>query len=491
MRSLWARLTLGLVLLLALSSLTVGVATAAGLNHFLTGRLDDQLAADGGRFAATLEHGAEERREYGLSSDTRGEAEGTLGARLVDGEIVHVAIVKGRGAEPVSLTAGDSRTLTGLTPGGQARTVEFSTLDHYRVRAFKGRDGDVMVTGLPVHDLEGTVRRLALVELTVFTVVLAAAGAAGAFWVRFALRPLRRVATVASRVAELPLSGGEVALPQGVPETGSATEVARLGAAFNRMLQHVEDSLSRRQASQERLRRFAADASHELRTPVATIRGHAELALREISSPSGRTGGEVSDDVVHALRRIEAESARMGHLVDDLLLLARLDTGRPLADEPVDLTRLVLDATSDARVAGPGHRWRMELPEEPLLIRGDESRLHQAIANLLANARVHTPPGTTVTVRLSATADQAVVEVHDDGPGVPVDLQPEIFDRFVRADRSRARSSGGTGLGLAIVHGIVTAHGGRVELVGVPGDTVFRILLPRRGAPDGGPSGEC
>ena len=310
--------------------------------------------------------------------------------------------------------------------------------------------------------------------------------------VRISLRPLRRVAATASRVAELPLADGQARLSERVPDTNPRTEVGQVATAFNRMLGHVESALARRAASEARLRRFAADASHELRTPLAAIRGYAELARLH--------PGPVPDDVAHALARVESEAARMSVLVDELLLLARLDAGRPLASEPVDLTRLAIDATSDARVAGPAHRWVLELPDEPVLVRGDEHRLHQVIANLLSNARAHTPPGTTVTVQLAAPDPQHVeLSVTDDGPGIPAALQPDLFDRFVRGNSARSRASGGTGLGLAIVDAVVAAHRGSVTLTSRPGRTRFvitagpaerrgrrlrarRAVLPRRDA---------
>jgi two-component system OmpR family sensor kinase len=238
------------------------------------------------------------------------------------------------------------------------------------------------------------------------------------------------------------------------------------------MLGHVGNALERRQASEERLRHFAADASHELRTPVANVRGHAELALRH--------KGPVPTEVQRALDRIQSESERMTGLVDDLLLLARLDAGRALARSPVDLTRLVLDATEDARATGPGHRWLLDLPEEAVTVVGDEHRLHQAIGNLLANARTHTPPGTEVTVALSAEAADVRLTVTDTGPGIPEELTPEVFGRFVRADHSRSRTAGSTGLGLAIVYAVVTGHGGTVGVQSRPGRTAFTVTLPAR-----------
>ena len=333
--------------------------------------------------------------------------------------------------------------------------------------------------------------------------MLLLAGAGGTLWVRFSLRPLRRVAATASQVAELPLDSDEVELPAGVPDTDPATETGQVGLAFNRMLGHVQTALRRRAASEARLRRFAADASHELRTPLSAIRGYAELALRH--------PGDSPEQVTHALGRVLSESTRMSVLVDELLLLARLNAGRPLASEPVDMTRLVIDATSDAQVARPGHRWVLELPDDPVLVTGDEHRLHQVLANVLSNAGKHTPDGATVTVRVgdtlprhlrrrrpgarcgAAAAGQTVrrgvlpppprlvVSVTDNGPGIPPDLLPDLFERFTRADtaRSRTTNASSTGLGLAIVDAVVAAHGGAVLVTSRPGRTSFAIALPR------------
>jgi two-component system OmpR family sensor kinase len=249
--------------------------------------------------------------------------------------------------------------------------------------------------------------------------------------------------------------------------------VGQLSAAFNQMLGHVQTALEEREGSEARLRRFVADASHELRTPLAGIRSYAELARRSTDV--------VPDEVSHALGRVESEALRMGLLVDDLLLLARLDSGRPLEQEDVDLSRLVIEVTNDARVAGPDHRWSLDLPDEPLVVRGDEHRLHQVVANLLSNARIHTPAGTSVVVRLSRdqpAGHNVLLCVIDDGPGIPAELQATVFERFVRADDSRSRANGSTGLGLAIAHAVVKAHGGSLTLTSDPGGTRFRICLP-------------
>jgi two-component system OmpR family sensor kinase len=178
------------------------------------------------------------------------------------------------------------------------------------------------------------------------------------------------------------------------------------------------------------------------------------------------------------MRRVESEALRMSALVEELLLLARLDAGRELASEEVDLTALVVDTVSDAHVAGPAHRWQVDLPDEPVLVPGDPARLHQVLANLLANVRSHTPDGTTATTRLRVEGGWGVLQVVDDGPGIPAALRPHVFERFARGDASRSRSAGSTGLGLAIVDAVVTAHGGRVQVDSAPGRTVFTVRLP-------------
>jgi two-component system OmpR family sensor kinase len=483
-RTLRARLTCGLVVLLALSCAAVGIAAVVALRAFLTERLDQQLADAGGRFPASLEHpgtgagpGGKEPDGDNAHVDTRRQAQGTFGARLLDGKVTGAAVIRAGADTSVTLTAADRAALAALAPDGHCHRLELSALTDYRVVAVKGDDGDVLITGLPFGSVEDAEQRLIAVEAAVFGGALVVAGAAGAFWVRWSLRPLRRVAATAASVTALPLDSGEVALPDRVPDTDPRTEVGRVGSAFNRMLGHVENALTKRHASEERLRRFAADASHELRTPVAAIRGHAELALRHPEP--------VPPGVTRALDRIAAESARMGGMVDDLLLLARLDAGRPLAAEPVDLTRLVLDAVDDARAAGPAHLWALDLPAEPITLTGDAHRLQQITANLLTNARVHTPQGTRVTVRLRQSPAATLLTVTDNGPGVPEAVRDTVFERFARADHLRddagtgsAATGHGAGLGLAIVAAVAAAHGGSVTLESRPGATSFEVTLP-------------
>ncbi|MEZ0066988.1 two-component system OmpR family sensor kinase [Streptacidiphilus sp. MAP12-20] len=472
-RTLRARLIAGLLALLVVACAVVSLVTTSELEHFLVTRVDQQLAAAGGRYAASLEHGR---------GDTRAQASGTFGACLKGGRVVAVGVVDGDtddliGGEPgdhPQLDASVQAQLAALPVGGSPASLRLARLGHYRLVAQAGTGGEVLVTGLPLSQVDSMQRQLLVVELMVFASAFAVTAAVGAFWVRLALRPLERVARTAEQVSCLPLASGEVALRERVPDQDPQTEVGRVGVAFNRMLGHVGDALAQRQAVEERLRGFAADASHELRTPVATIRGHAELALRH-PEPT-------PEPVRHALRRIESESQRMGAIVEDLLLLARLDAGRPLASAEVDLTRLALDSASDARAAGPEHRWQLELPEEPLLITGDPDRLRQVIANLLANARIHTPPGTSVTLSLARdeSAREVALAVTDTGPGIPPELASQVFERFVRGDRARTRATGSTGLGLAIVRAVATAHGGSVAVRSEPGRTRFEVRLPDR-----------
>jgi two-component system OmpR family sensor kinase len=245
-----------------------------------------------------------------------------------------------------------------------------------------------------------------------------------------------------------------------------------MAEALNHLLEHVESSLHARQLSEERLRRFIADASHELRTPVAVVRSHAEYAQRTTSS-------ELPASITKSLERIVAESDRMGHLVNDLLLLARLDSGRPLERDEVDLSRLVLDAVSDARIAGRDHVWTLDLPAEPVTVLGDEHALHQVVANLLTNARAHTPAGTVVhaVIRTCSEGDQTQIVITDNGPGIPDAVKSDVFERFVRGHESRSHTEGSTGLGLSIVSAIVRAHDGRIDLDSRPGQTTFTITL--------------
>ncbi|HEV2376770.1 MAG TPA: HAMP domain-containing sensor histidine kinase [Streptosporangiaceae bacterium] len=484
-RTLRARLVAGVVALLALACAAVGVATYVAVHEFLLRQLDRQLVAASHRYTACISHPASLSRDIDTPYSGPEPPPGTPeDCAEQQAQQTFIAQVTGRRVGYHYLTAGhcrlspaDTSLLTAATAWGTPFSDRLSHLGNYRLLVVRGpMPHSGVVTGLPLGPVNDTLRDLEGVETVVFSVALFLTGVLGLAWVRLSLRPLRRVAATAARVTLLPLDSEAVTLPDGVPDSDPRTEVGQVGAAFNRMLGHVESALARRAASETRLRRFAADASHELRTPLAAIRGYSELARRH--------PGPVPPEVAHALERVESESARMSTLVDELLLLAQLDAGRPLARAPVDLTRLAIDAASDARVASPGHRWQLDLPDEPVVLAGDEDRLRQVLANLLGNAAKHTPPGTTVTIALvpAGAADWVELSVTDDGPGIPGDLQSSLFERFVRGDSSRSQATGGTGLGLAIVDAVTSAHGGYVGVTSSPGQTRFVIALPRTGS---------
>ncbi len=352
-------------------------------------------------------------------------------------------------------------------------TIDVHGLGKYRFQATV-TNGTTSIVGLPLTDADNIVSTVLWLELALATLAIIAAIVVTRVVVTRNLRPLHQVAQIATEVSRRELDRGEVDLSLRVPDANAdpTSEVGRVGLALNTMLGNVESALEARQASETKVRQFVADASHELRNPLAAIRGYAELTRR------GRD--ELPADTQFAMGRIESESERMSKLVEDMLLLARLDNGPALSLGEVDLTDLVANATSDAQVAGPEHEWDVDIPEEPVLVQADRFRIHQVVANLLANARTHTPPGTHVTAGLAIDGAYAVVTVTDDGPGIAPELQPKVFERFVRADVSRARKSGqSTGLGLAIVAAVVQAHRGTVKVTSRPGRTQFEVRLRR------------
>jgi two-component system OmpR family sensor kinase len=333
-------------------------------------------------------------------------------------------------------------------------------------------DGTRFIVGISTAPVDDLLAKLVVLVVGGTVIGLVLVGAGGAVLIRRNLAPLDRVAATARRVSNLKLHSGDVALGVRVPaeDTDERTEVGQVGLAINTMLDNVESALTARQESEMRVRQFVADASHELRTPLASIRGYAELTQRETEP--------VPATVSHAIGRVESEALRMQELVEDLLLLARLDAGRPLEREPVDLSLLAMNAVSDAHAASPDHAWELDLPDEPVEVPGDRARLHQILANLLANARTHTPAGTRVVTRLRPEGRLIRISVSDNGPGIPQGLQTKVFERFARGEESRSREKGSTGLGLSIVAAVGQAHGGRVELTSEPGDTTFSVLLP-------------
>jgi two-component system OmpR family sensor kinase len=466
--SLRRQLILVVLGLLLLSSVVLTVATSLALHTYLVDRLDQQLVAAGNRYAVSLEHSNDHDADNNDYSSVVGQQVGTLGARILNGTVTAAGIVTD-GSGTRSISAADQAALAGLKVGG-ARDVHLPELGEYRVIVSAGRDGDLQVTGLSKHQVDQTISRLTLIEIIVFAAALLLTGVTAAFFIRLTLRPLERISRTARAVTALPLGRGEVQLPDQLVNQAPGTEVGELTDAVNRMLQHVGGALAERHASEGLLRQFVADASHELRTPVAVIRSHAEYA--QMAAP------DLDREVGGALSRISTESIRMGALVDDLLLLARLDSGRPLQHAEVDLTRVVLDAVVDARALGPEHQWKLNLPEREIIVTGDENPLRQVVVNLLANAVEHTPPGTQVSVALSLD-DVATLVVADDGPGIDAAFLPHVFERFARADSARERTGGESGLGLAIVDAIVRAHSGTITATSEPGATAFTVRLPQ------------
>ena len=457
----------GGVALVALASIVIGIAASFAVGRALLDRLDEELVDTARRLAVSLEGpGAGQLNRPGFDvgtvvaiiagDDISGayiDADGNLRA-LESNEVGNLASVEWSRGEPEIVRLLDGR--------GEYRTLLVATID-----------GAQIVVGLPLQEIRVTIARLNIVIIAVVAIVVMVAASIGALLVRYALKPLDRITETAAAVTKQPLDRGDVRLALRVPPqyANTESEVGQVGAALNLMLEHVDDAFQSRYESEEKMRQFVADASHELRTPLASIRGYAEL--------SKRAGDELSSDMKQALDRIESESIRMTSLVEDLLLLARLDEGDTLEMESVDLAQIVRDALSDAYVTSPEHDWGAAGAEEPVLVIGDASALHQVVVNLLANARVHTPPGTSVEVRLKQTADTTVLQVEDSGPGIPRDARKRLFERFARGDSSRARSSGSTGLGLSIVDTIVKAHGGMVTLTSKPGKTVFSVSLPQ------------
>ncbi|WP_189322219.1 sensor histidine kinase [Streptomyces flaveus] len=482
-RTLRTRLVVSAVALIAVVAAVIGTVTTIAMGQRLNDQLNDTVTEVADRAGGPPQMANDpnfRRPEDPLDFVRRGPQElGTIGAEVDENGQISSAIRSAESTnsidgepEAIELTDTQQSELARVPRDEKKHTITLTDLGEYRVQYTTGGPKGDFYVAVPTKSVTETLNTLILVEVSVTAAGLVAAGIAGSALVTIALRPLRRVAATATRVSELPLHSGEVTLNERVPEseTDPHTEVGQVGAALNRMLDHVHGALHARQESETRVRQFVADASHELRTPLASIRGYAELTRR------GRE--ETGPDTRHALGRIESEAGRMTGLVEDLLLLARLDAGRPLSYEHTDLSPLVVDAVSDARAAGREHNWRLELPDEPALVQADAARIQQVMVNLFANARTHTPPGTTVTARVHRRGSWVCLDVQDDGPGIPPGLLPRVFERFARGDSSRSRASGSTGLGLAIVQAVVAAHDGAVTVDSVPGRTVFTVHLP-------------
>ncbi|WP_092609634.1 sensor histidine kinase [Actinomyces ruminicola] len=511
----------------------IGALSTLMLRHALMDRLDEQLVAASERAAARRQDAAPTGNDAGpdqsndpgaqfpgngatppaapsndvpLGLDAVGQSTGTLtviasGARDGTGSFNATAMIKAGYIDDDgtyrTLTDAECEALLSLEVTGEPVTVSVDSLGNYRVLVTEdSASGDIVVTGLSTAGDEKLIRTQLLAQLLIAVVGALIAALAVRAMIRASLAPLERVADTAARVASQPLARGEVSIRERVEDAdvASSQEVGQVGNALNTLLGHVDDALAARQRSETQVRQFVADASHELRTPLASIRGYAELIERSGAS------AVLPEEAVHALERVHSESVRMTALVEDLLLLARLDAGRELEHAEVDLVEVVVDTVSDARAAGPDHLWELNLavleppaqlsPEaaaefipEPTLVMGDEARLRQVMVNLLANARVHTPAGSRVTTTLSrGDADTLVIRVADDGPGIDPAVRERLFERFARGDASRERRTGSTGLGMSIALAIVQSHHGSLTVESrTKADnhgTTFTVALP-------------
>ncbi|MGE2730500.1 sensor histidine kinase [Mycolicibacterium vaccae] len=491
MKRIWSNWTLlrqlvvGVSVVVMIALVSVGTTTVMTLRSSVLGIIDSQLAgaADGAvnsvaKYRATP--GPDGRLPAPGSMKPLvhliGQAPGNVVALIQDGQVVDTAHFGDGDAQPAPDAAVERIAALAWT-GPQPRTVELPGLGWYRMASRAGDGDEVVVTGAsrtPAWDV--MVHETAIVSgITALALVVTALSTFAI--VRFALRPLRRVAATAAEVAALPLDRDNHAITPRVPsgDTDPRTEVGLVGETLNRLLDHVEQALGDVAASDRRMRQFITDASHELRTPLAAIRGYAELTRQD--------SAVLPETTEYSLARIESESQRMHSLVADLLLLARLDEGQDRQTTEIDLAGLVVDAVNDAKVCAQEHLWVTSCPDDAVPVLGDRQQLHQMLTNLLANARVHTPAGTTVTttVRPHVGPDGAgyvELTVTDDGPGIDFAVVPHLFERFVRADKSRSGGNGSFGLGLAIVASIVESHGGTITVTSVSGATTFCVRLP-------------
>jgi two-component system OmpR family sensor kinase len=456
---------LGVVVLAAAGLVAADAVTYTSLRSFLVKRVDNTLESGHSAFERQGDHGPGGGGGPGPGPGS----DYFVQYRLHDGTTVTGTAPTGSSPPRLPTTI----SLNGASQNGPD-TVRYFTVSaqsgggRYRVRAsYEGNSGGMLIVALSLHDVDGTLHRLLMIELLVTGVVLLALGGIGIWVVSLGLRPLRAIEKTAGAIASGDLS-------QRVERAEARTEVGRLGLALNAMLSQIETAFKAREASERKLRRFVADASHELRTPLSAVRAYAELF--------SRGADQRPDDLARAMTGITRESERMSVLVQDLLLLARLDEGRPLEREPVQLDDVVGESVETARTVEPERP--IELDATRTVVSGDRDRLRQIVDNLLSNVRAHTPPGTSVRVTVGSANGDAVIEVQDSGPGLSAEHRDRVFERFYRADQSRSRASGGVGLGLSIVAAVAEAHGGSVTALSEPdGGATFRIVIPRR--PDG------
>jgi two-component system sensor histidine kinase TrcS len=479
------QLVIGVSAVVMVVLVSVGTLSVLTLRSSVLGIIDAQLSGSADGFSHTVE-------KYRVTPDAHGQlpppgsmkpltqligqAPGNVIALIQRGKVVDSAYFLDGEARQVPAEAIATIDETSWDETGP-RTVELPGLGYYRMAARPGDGDEILVTGASrMQAWHAITHQTGIVAgMTAVALLLTAMGTFAI--VRLELRPLGRVAATAAEVATLPLNRDQHAITQRVPDgdTDPRTEVGLVGDTLNRLLAHVDRALADVAASDRRMRQFITDASHELRTPLAAIHGYAELTRQD--------SAVLPETTEYSLARIEAEAHRMNSLVADLLLLARLDEGQDIDSEEVDLTDVVVDAVNDAAVSAPSHRWVINVPDGAVCVQGDAAKLHQLLANLLSNARIHTPSGSTVTTGVvTGRADDGVayaeLTVIDDGPGIDAELLPHLFERFVRADKSRSREAGNFGLGLAIAASIVDAHKGTITAESDHGRTTFTVRLP-------------
>ena len=484
-RSLQVQLVVLISGVVALVSLIIGMVTVTAVRKDLVDRVDRQLQV---ALHATLGlEGPSQLLEAPRPMPTQNVDEagspriGSLMFLAVSDVVLRSEAMTDQG-EVVQLSDEELAHLLEHANDWAPTTVNLGNLGTYRVqsRTFTQPTNALLIVGQSLADTQHTARILSLVFAGTAAVGVLLASGVSTLMVRRALRPLESLRQTASRVSETPLSSGSVTLPPREPIGEPDSEVGDLSESFNQMMDHVERALQRREASEAKLKRFASDASHELRTPLATISGYAEYAQRDNDA--------LSPDVSQSLSRIRSETSRMAALVEDLLLLARLDAQGPTDTHATLIAPTVIESVADARTLAPDKDWVVEIGTDEAHLESSisEPALRRVLTNLLSNARVHATTATRVTTRLTRLPNgDALLEVEDDGPGVPADLAPHVFDRFVRGDEARTRfedgGSGSTGLGLSITEELVRAAGGSLELESRPGRTVFSVTLPKVG----------
>jgi len=479
-RTLRRQLVLGVSAVVTIVVLVVGLASVLSLQTYVTVMNDEEVSESLDALDHSLiryQHGESSRRGdlgHAMLGFT-GQNTGNVIAVLRGGEVIGSAVFfedDPRPAPPDVVAAITAQRWT----DGPPRTATLGSLGSFRVGSQAAGGNDRIVVGVSLNLANKVVTRRIISAIVLLIAALLVTAGLTTLVVGYALRPLRRVAATAADVAGTPLTGDDHRITARVrPEdTDPDNEVGIVGHTLNRLLDNVDSALAHRAESDRRMRQFITDASHELRTPLSSIQGYSELTRQD--------SAVLPPTTEYALARIESEAARMASLVDELLLLSRLDEGDDLRTEDVDLADVVLNAFNDAAVAAPSHRWVRDLPEEPVWVRGDPDRLHQLVSNLLTNGWVHTADGVTVRAAITchgAGTDNGYAEltVANNGPDIDPDLLPHLFDRFVRGNAA-SHERGGNGLGLAIVDSIVKAHDGSVTAESARGHTTFRVRLP-------------